>query len=47
MEDLKWKKIGDDKTFSEPVILADKAGNGTATHYIPIKDLENFLEYEQ
>lgn len=58
MKNLQWKKIIPGKEYNEPILMIDishrnyaRTGYGnkymsTATHYIPISDLENILEYE-
>ena len=58
MESLIWKKIVPGKQYDEPILMIDtthrnyaRTGYGnqwmsTATHYIPVKLLENMLEYE-
>lgn len=59
MKDLIWKKIDPGKQYDEQILMIDVThrnyprtgfGNrwmGTATHYIPVKLLENILEYEK
>lgn len=58
MENLKWRKIVPGKEYDESILMIDvthrnyaRTGFGnrymsTATHYIPVKELENMLEYE-
>ena len=59
MENLKWRKIIPGKEYDELIFMIDithrnyaRTGYGTqtmgtATHYIPMRDLENILTYEQ